>query len=48
MLMSRKTQPSTHLRRNANYTQEHGNIQIEKQLQKIFPNRRKNVYISYY
>lgn len=30
MLMSRKTQSSTDLRRNVNYTQEHGNIQIQK------------------
>lgn len=36
ILMSRKTLPSTDLRRNANYIQEHENIQIQKQSQKIF------------
>lgn len=33
---SRKTQSSNDLRRNANYIQEHGNVQIQKQLQIIF------------
>lgn len=54
IFLSRKPQPSTDLGRNANYTQEHGNTQIQKQLQKIFlvPEftsryRKKNVYVAY-